>query len=114
MMPVNFALEVYRGDSYSWRFALWVDSDRTQPVDLTGVMPKAEIRDRAGGTLMLALPLTVTLPNIIVADLSPADCQKLTRASGTWDMQLTFPDGTVATVVAGKVFVTLSTTDSTG
>lgn len=112
MNPVNFALKVYQGDTYAWGFTLWQDRARTVPVDLTDVTPKAEIRDRSGGALMLALPLTVTLPNVIVADLSRDDSLKLTRRSGVWDLQLTLDDGTVSTVVAGNVFITPSVTDS--
>src|SRR5215472_13165087 len=112
MTPVHVPLSVYRGDTYSWSFAFWMDTDRSQPVDLTGATPKAEIRDRPGGTLMLELPLTVTLPNIIVADLSSDDSLKLTRHTNAWDLQLTLADGSVATVIAGSVFVTQSTTDS--
>jgi hypothetical protein len=112
VIPASFSLQVYRGDSFSWEFVLWHDADRTQPVNLTGVTPKAEIRDRHGGTLMLELPLTVTLPNVIEADLSPDDSQKLTRHKGVWDLQLTLPDDTVATVIAGHVFIKPSVTDS--
>jgi len=110
--PANVTLSVYRGDSASWEFALWHDTGRTLPVDLTGVTPKAEIRDRHGGTLMLELPLTVTLPNVIEAGLSSDDSNKLTRHKGVWDLQLTLPDSTVATVIAGAVFITPSVTDS--
>ena len=112
MLPANVPLQVYRGDTYSWSFRLWVDRERTQPIDLTGVTPKAEIRDRAGGTLMLELPLKVELPNVIEADLSPEDGKKLTRHKGVWDMQLTLADGTVTTIIAGDVFVKSAVTDS--
>ena len=110
--PANVTLQVYRGDTASWEFTLWHDTDRTQPVDLTGVVPKAEIRDRHGGALMLELPLTVTLPNVIEADLSSDDSNRLTRHKGVWDLQLTLPDATVATVIAGSVYITPSVTDS--
>lgn len=113
MTPARFSLDVYRGDTASWEFILWHDADRTQPIDLTGVTPKAEIRDRPGGTLMLELPLTITLPNVIEADLSRDDSLKLTRHKGVWDLQLTLPDDRVATVIAGHVFIKASVTDST-
>lgn len=112
MRPASVDLSIYRGDSSSWEFILWHDDERSEPVDLTGVTPKAEIRDRAGGTLMLELPLRVTLPNVIEADLSPEDSQKLTRRIGVWDLQLTLPDDWVATVISGHVFVRASVTDS--
>jgi len=112
MTPATFALKIYKGDTYSWSFTLWQDRARNTPVDLTGVTPKAEIRDRPGGALALALPVTITLPNVIVADLSRDDSLRLERRNGVWDLQLTLDDGTVATVVAGHVFVTASVTDS--
>jgi hypothetical protein len=112
MIPAVFNLKLYRGDTASWVFTLWQDRKRTQPVDLTGVEPKSEIRERHGGALILALPLKTTLPNIIEADLSRDDSQKLTRRSAVWDLQLTLGDGTVATVVSGHVFVTPSVTES--
>jgi hypothetical protein len=112
MTPAEFALQVYRGDTYSWSFALWENIERTQPVDLTGATAKAEIRAKPGGELWVDMPLTVTLPNIIVADLSADDSRKLVSKLGAWDLQLTLDDGTVATVIAGGVFVTPDTTDS--
>jgi hypothetical protein len=111
--PAEFALKVYRGDTYSWSFALWEDIEHTQPIDLTGATPKAEIRAKPGGELWVALPVAVTLPNIIVADLTADDSRKLAAKLGAWDLQLTLADGTVATVIAGGVFVTPDTTDST-
>lgn len=112
MTPANFALTVYQGDTYSWDFTLWQDRARTVPVDLDGVTPKAEIRDRSGGNLMLALPLTITLPNVITAALARDDSLKLNRRTGVWDLQLTLDDGAVTTIVAGNVFVTPAVTDS--
>jgi hypothetical protein len=112
MTPATFPLKVYQGDTYSWSFALWQDRARTLPVDLTGVTAKAEIRDRPGGPLVLPLPLSITLPNMIVADLSRDDSLRLERRNGVWDLQLTLDDGTVTTIVSGHVLVTASVTDS--
>lgn len=112
MTPAHFALTIYQGDTYDWDFTLWQDRARTVPIDLEGVTPKAEIRDRSGGALMLALSLDVTLPNVITASLSRTDSLKLTRRSGVWDLQLTLIDGTVTTIVAGNVLVTPAVTDS--
>jgi hypothetical protein len=110
--PARFNLSVYRGDTYSWRFVLWQDRARTIPVDLDGITPKAEIRDRPGGAVMVDLPLDIELPNIIVAKLSADDGKKLTR-NGVWDLQLTINAASVvATVIAGHVFVRAQVTDS--
>lgn len=112
MNPATFPLKIYQGDTYAWDFTLWQDRARSVPVDLEGVTPKAEIRDRAGGDLVLTLPLTITLPNVITADLSRDDSLRLNRRNGVWDLQLTLDDGTVSTVVAGQVAVTPCVTDS--
>jgi hypothetical protein len=110
MTPGKFALAIYRGDSYRWQFKLWSDAAKTQPVDLTGVEVKAEIRDKAAGKVLGAMTCDVTVPNIIDASLSATDTAAL--KSGVWDLQLTYPGGDVGTVLAGAVTVTVDVTDS--
>ena len=112
MMPGTYALTVYRGDDYAWRFMLWVDAAKTQPVDLTGMAVKAEVRDKPSGANIVPLAITVTLPNIIDMVLAHAASQQL-PLSGRWDLQLTDAAGLVATVLAGAVRVTADITDST-
>jgi hypothetical protein len=104
-------LLLYRGDTYEWQFTLWTDAGKTQPADLTGVEVKAEVRVVPGGALLTTLACSVTLPNIITATLAAAACATL-PATGAWDMQLTYPDGHVATVLAGAVTVAPDVTDS--
>lgn len=102
MTPGRLPLSLYRGDTYRWRFSLWLDSDQTVPTDLTGATARAEIRDKPGGTLIATIACAVELPNIVNAVLSAADCQKL-PGSGAWDLQITYASGDVATVLAGPV-----------
>ena len=111
MTPGKYTLAIYRGDSYRWQFKLWTDTAKTQPVDLTDVMVKAEIRDKAAGKVLGALTCVVTLPNIIDASLEAAGSAAL-NTSGVWDLQLTYPGGDVSTVLAGSVFLTMDVTDS--
>jgi hypothetical protein len=111
MMPGNYALTIYRGDDSAWRFLLWADDLKTQPVDLTGIAVKAEVRDRTAGAIIIPAALTVTLPNTIDM-LLDHDATRLLPASGRWDLQLTDAVGTVATVLAGSVKVTGDITDS--
>lgn len=113
MMPGPFSLNIYRGDTHAWRFVLWQDAGRTLPVDLTGIAVKAEIRDRHAGTVIQAIALVVTLPNIIDASLTAAETAQLI-ASGAWDLQLTDLNGWVSTILAGSVKVVADITDSTG
>jgi hypothetical protein len=111
MTPSTYALDLYRGDTYHWSFVLWDDTDKTVPHDLTGVVVKAEIRDRPGGSVVSPLALTVILPNTIDAAMDAAQSAQLPDA-GVWDLQLTYPDNFVATVLAGDVTVTPDVTDS--
>lgn len=113
MTPGALNIAIYHGDTYRWQFTLWQDPGKTVPADLTGVIPKAEIRSAAGGTLITSMDLTVEPPNVIQALLSTAKTQ-LIKAPGTWDLQLTYPNGDVQTVLVGSVTVTMDVTDSTG
>lgn len=111
MMPAALPLTLYRGDTARWQFKLWADTGKTQPVDLTGVTPKAEIRDKPGGTVKGALDCVVELPNIINASLDPAVSRNL-PSKASWDLQLTYASGDIETVLAGPVSVTPDVTDS--
>lgn len=110
MVPADYPLDLYRGDTGRWRFKLW--GANGVPFDLTGVIPKSEIRDRPGGTKIVVLVCTVTMPNIIDVALMPNDSNTL-LPKGAWDLQLTFLSGDVVTPVAGAVTVTPDVTDST-
>src|SRR5262245_66153135 len=109
MQPANLPLELYRGDSMRMRFTLL--DQQSQPVDLTGVIAKAEIRDRPAGDKITPLTCTITLPNIIDVMLQAIDSEGLPPA-GVWDLQLTYSSGEVKTPLAGQVTVTPDVTDS--
>lgn len=111
MMPAALPLTLYRGDTARWQFKLWADTDKTQPVDLTGVAAKAEIRDKPGGTVKGQLTCDIVLPNIINASLDPATSKAL-PGKASWDLQLTYASGDIETVLAGPVSVTSDVTDS--
>jgi hypothetical protein len=111
MTPGHHDLNLYRGDSYKWQVRLWSDEAQTDPVVLDGATVKSEIRDRSGGTVILELGCTITPPNTIDLVLDPADWA-LAPTTGVWDLQVTMSDGTINTVVAGKVTVTGDVTDS--
>ena len=110
-MPQNFPLNVYRGDCYHWSFTFWSDLAGTVAYDLAGAVAKAEIRAKPGSAVLAALGCVVTLPNTIVVSLSSVLSESLSGKSA-WDLQVTFPDGCVKTLVAGGVSVTSDITDS--
>jgi hypothetical protein len=108
--PGNYALRLYRGDTYRWQFNLWADLDKTIPLDLTGATAAAEIRDQPGGAVKATMTCTVETPNIVHAELPASECAKLPY-KGAWDLQLTYPGDEVSTVLAGGVDVTPDVTD---
>ena len=110
-MPQWVRLSVYRGDSEHWTFTLFEDPAQTIPYDLAGVTVKAQIRTGAGA-LLAELVCAVTLPNVIDVALAAAVSAGLCPGTWSWDLQLTYPDGAVKTVVAGPVAVTGDVTDS--
>lgn len=112
MNPGKYDLNLYRGDTYSWRFRLWQDKDRTIPVDLAGSSAEAEIRDKINGSHFVDLDCVITLPNIIDMYLRADMWPCITGAGGVWDLEVTFADGEVKTQVAGKVTVTADVTNS--
>ena len=112
-LPGTLALTMYRGDSYSWQFVLWQDANKTQPVDLTGVTAKSEIRDKPGGALLETFTPLITLPNTITLSLDATKSSQMPVSGGVWDLQLTYlSGGTVSTVVGGTIAVTPDVTDS--
>jgi hypothetical protein len=109
-MPQDYPLYLYRGDSYSWQFVLWLDAGRTQPMDLTGVTVAATISSKYG----LVPLLCTTAGNTITVTLSAANSALLTvTTTSAWDLQLTYPSGEVHTIVAGTVFVRADVTGAT-
>lgn len=109
MTPGRLPLSLYRGDTYRWQFKLWLDTARTLPADLSGAFALAQIRDKAGGTLIVSMPCVVTVPNFVDMVLSATDSAKLPN-SGAWDLQITYASGDVATVLGGPVNTTADVT----
>lgn len=97
-------LFVYRGDTHAWRFVLWADDERSTPWDLTGGTVAAQIRATPDDRRAVELACVVDLPNIVAVTLTAAAAAR--TPPGRWDMQVTWPDGRVATVVKGPVTVT--------
>jgi hypothetical protein len=96
-MPVRINLQTYRGDTWIQCFR-FLHGDT--PVDLTDLTPAAAARASTGtrtpltatilgdGTIQLALPIGGLPPDLY-----------------DYDLQVSAPDGTVATWVAGKLRV---------
>jgi len=111
-VAADFPLDIYRGDTGRWRFTLWQDDAKTQPVDLTGVTARSQIRDRPQGTQVSDMVCAIELPNVVDVTL-PSTVSHALPNKGAWDLQLTYPSGDVNTPVGGAVTVTPDVTDST-
>lgn len=111
-MPGTYDLGLYRGDTSSWKFRLWSDKAKTIPLNLDGVVAKAEYRDVPGGTVLITFDCSILLPNTVSMDLTSTMWDDVAVQDGVWDLELTFPDGAVKTPVAGDVVVTPDVTNS--
>ena len=107
MKPGKYGLSIYRGDTSRWRFVLWADTDKTEPVDLAGASVAAEIRavGSANSWCMPAGSLTCSIeaPNIIHVELQSGAALPQRGVRSEWDLQITWPSGDVQTVLAGGV-----------
>jgi hypothetical protein len=100
--PGTLDLRLYRGDSYAWTVRVWSDDAHTQPGDLTGVTAAGAVAGIAGG--VIPLDCAITLPNIIEVELAASSWDGVLNPS-RWDLQLTFADGRIYTLLAGGVSV---------
>lgn len=103
-VPGVYDLHLYRGDTKGWQFRLWADEGRSVPIDLTGVTPTAQMRDRPGGTILVSMVAAVVGPNVVQVNLYTAQSMRAPH-KGVWDLQLVYPAGEVQTVVSGTVVV---------
>jgi hypothetical protein len=99
--PGTLPLRLYRGDSYSWQVRVWVDEEHTSPMDLAGATAAAQIEGSVG---VVVLDCAVTLPNLIDVAL-PAENWNGALTYDRWDLQLSWADGRVYTLLAGPVTV---------
>lgn len=92
--PGYLPLTLYRGDSYWWRLVVHAD--------VTGASGAGAVR--VGG-VVVPLVATVIDPGTIDVELAAEAWGDAKRGRGDWDVQLTWPDGRVYTVLAGPVVV---------
>ena len=104
--PGFYNLVIYRGDTATWEFVLWMDAAKTMPFDLTGATAAAQIRTRPGGVLMVTLGTAITLPNTIIVSLNEPNSLALNGGVYAWDLPVTMLGGGVQTMVAGPATVT--------
>ena len=101
--PPEVALHVYRGDSFAARIRLWADAALTEPWDLHGAELAAQVRATPDAARATDMTVDVELPNAVLIRMDPDTARGC--PPGRWDLRATWPDGRVATLVAGPVTV---------
>jgi hypothetical protein len=105
-MPGVASLAIYQGDDYAAVVTVMGDGDT--PADLTGYTAQSQIRSGpadADPVIAATVNTAVVLPNFINLTISHTDTATL-KGNYVWDLQLTAPDGTIQTILVGKVQVT--------
>lgn len=81
--------------------------DAGKPMDLTGCTTAAQIRYRhvdPNPAAVFTAALSET-PGLVSLKLPASQSGALTKSAGFWDVELTFPDGTVQRLAEGKVAI---------
>jgi hypothetical protein len=104
-------LMIYQGDDYQ---AVVTVSDGVTPPGqiLTGYTAQAQIRNGPADTnaaILVEIETAMASPDINLT-IPHADTVTLTNGPYAWDLQLIAADGTINTILAGAVYVTLEVT----
>ena len=104
-------LMIYQGDDYAG--VVTVSDGVTPPGQvIAGYAAQAQIRAGpadSNPTVVVEIETAVASPDINLT-IPSAQTVALTTPPYSWDLQLTAPDGTITTVLAGAVYVTLEVT----
>jgi len=85
------------------------------PVDMASYTARMTIKDRVGGTILLALvsPTDVTIDNVehtITVEITAVASAALTFTKGVYDLEMVSPTGVVTAIFSGNVVVTKEVT----
>lgn len=79
---------------------------------LTGVIARAELRERPGGPLLASFGATVREEaDEVELSLTAVATRALPASGGEWDLRLEWPDGDVRYPIAGRVTVESTITE---
>jgi hypothetical protein len=102
--PARLDLKLVAGDSFSRTVRL--QEQNGDPIDLTGLTGRAQIRDRPKGKLLAEF--TVTIPTPTNGEITFSLDTTQTRAlpgAGVWDLELDGGTTNTHTIVSGDVKV---------
>jgi hypothetical protein len=105
--PGNYNIDHYRGDTFL-KYFTWKADD--EPVDMTGGTLLAQIRQNTAFTAPVYATFTVQNPDLangyFELYLAPAILKDATWTRGAWDVQYTYADGEVQTLLFGEFNLT--------
>lgn len=105
--PATANIEIYRGDTF--RLAAEAPLPAYAPIDPQQWVAKAQYKTTGGTTVVDFTPtLTAVDSNTalrIDLELTAAQTEAITNP-GNWDLQITYPDGSIRTWLRGTVTVT--------
>ena len=108
-LPSPLDLSLYAGDSFA--LTLTLTDDQNNPADLTGVVAAAQIRSKPGpNSPIVASFITAVSTNVVSLSFLGSETQTL-GGGYVWDCQLTYPGGTITTIVAGKCSIPMDVTE---
>lgn len=102
-LPQNVDLTIWRGDKQEYVVAF--TDNNGNPVDLTGQVPKAQIKQNYSSVTSYNFTCTIQNSNQVKIYLSTALSETLVPGDYIWDFQLTDVSGDVRTYLAGDVSV---------
>lgn len=103
-MPANKDLVIYRGD-YVELFVTLKDDDG-DPIDLTGTVPRAVMKETYESTIKYGFTCTLGLATGEVRIFMPTSLSTtLTAKSYIWDFEILDEDGNTRTYLTGDVTV---------
>ena len=103
-------LDLYQGDDAAWT-AVVRDASGVL-LDLAAITPRAQIRRKvadADPVIVYEIPITVVSAGTMLLNI-PHDVSRTLNGAYVWDLQLTDAAGSITTILAGKVNITLEVT----
>ena len=102
--PGTYDLVFVAGDSF--RRELLVREQGGSPIDLTGLVARAQIRNRPNGTILATITTSIPTPTngIIIITMDATQTRAL-PGSGKWDIELDGGITNLHTILAGGVKV---------
>ncbi len=106
-VPPVLALRMYAGDDFHLRVDVYNKADR--PVDLTGATAQAQIRFADEAASLVTEFITAVDGHSVHLHLAGTETATLPPGA-VWDLQITFPNLTVLTIVRGTITLTTEVT----